>query len=84
MKYECVDSKEDPLIQTVRTHQHDINPALLQRPRFPKTELQRGTRQIKDSIAEKTKYRWRGKRMHGQFPCNLEEQLFDNERHIHS
>jgi hypothetical protein len=27
---ECVDRKEDPLIQIVRTHQHDINLAVLQ------------------------------------------------------
>jgi hypothetical protein len=27
---ECVDDKEDPLIQTVRTHQHNTNPTILQ------------------------------------------------------
>jgi len=43
-----------------------------------KTELQRGTRQMKDNTAEKIKERWRGKRMHGQFPCNLDEKLVDN------
>ena len=40
-----------------------------------KRELQRGTRQIKDSTAEKTKEQWQGKRMHG----NLDEKLVDNE-----
>jgi hypothetical protein len=35
---------------------------------------------IKDSIAEKTKERWWGKRMHGQFPCSLHEKLVDNEQ----
>jgi hypothetical protein len=45
-----------------------------------KRELQEGTRQIKDSIAEKTKERWRGKGMHGQFPRNLHEKLVDNEQ----
>jgi hypothetical protein len=44
-----------------------------------KRELQRGTRQIKDSIAKKTKEIWRGKRMHGQFPRNLEIKLVGNE-----
>jgi len=34
---------------------------------------------MKDSMAEKIKERWRGKRMHGQFPCNLDEKLVDNE-----
>jgi hypothetical protein len=49
---EYVGSKEDPLIQIVRTHQHNINSALLQRARRLKTTVQRGTKQIKDSVAE--------------------------------
>ena len=52
---EYTDSKEYPLIQIVRKHQHSINSAMLQTARCLKTELQRGTRQIYDSIAEKTK-----------------------------
>jgi len=39
-----VNSKGDPLIRIVRTHQH-INSAVLQRPKRLKTQLQRGTRQ---------------------------------------
>jgi hypothetical protein len=76
---ECVDSKEDPPIQTVRTHKHNINSAVLQTARSFKTGLQRVTRQIKDSIPEKTKERWRVKRMQGQFPRYLEEKLVDKE-----
>jgi hypothetical protein len=53
LKY--LDSKEDPLIHVVRTHQHNINSAVLQRAGHLKTEIQSGTRQIKESIAEKTK-----------------------------
>jgi hypothetical protein len=64
LKY--VDSKEDPLIQIVRTHQHNINSAVLQTARYLKTEIQSGTRQIKESAAKKTTERWRWKRMHGQ------------------
>jgi hypothetical protein len=56
---EYVDRKEDPLIQTVMTHHHNINSTLLQTARRLKTEIQRGTRQTKDSIAEKTKEGWR-------------------------
>jgi hypothetical protein len=52
---EYVDSKEDPLIQMFKTHQNSINSAMLQRARRLKRELQRQTRQINDSIAEKTK-----------------------------
>jgi len=35
---------------------------------------------MKDSIAEKTKERWHGERMHGQLPCNLDEKLVDIEQ----
>jgi hypothetical protein len=47
-----VNSKEDPLIQTVRMHQHNINSATLQTARCLKTKIHRGTRQIKDSIED--------------------------------
>jgi len=45
---EYVDRKEDPLIQTARTHQHNINSAALQTAKCLKKELQKGTRQIKN------------------------------------
>jgi len=35
---------------------------------------------MKDSIAEKTKERWHGKRMHGQLSRSLDEKLVDNEQ----
>jgi len=35
---------------------------------------------MKDSIAEKTKERWHGKRMHGQLPRNLDGKLVDIEQ----
>jgi len=47
---------------------------VLKTARRLKTEVQRGTRQK----AEKTKERWRGKRIHGQLPRNLNEKLADN------
>jgi len=34
----------------------------------------------KDSIAEKTKERWHGKRMHGQLSRSLDEKLVDIEQ----
>jgi hypothetical protein len=77
---EYVDSIEHPLIQIVRTHQHNMNSAMVQTARSLSRELQRGTRQIKASITEKAKGRWRGKRMHGQFPRSLDEKLVDNEQ----
>jgi len=54
-------------------HQHSSVTAI----RCLKTEIQRGTRQIQDSVTEKTKERWRGKRMHGQLPRNFDEKLLD-------
>ena len=77
---EYVDRKEDPLIQVVRTHQHNTNLAVLQAARCLKTEVQKETRKMNDSIAEKTKERWHGKRMHGQLPRNLDEKLVDIEQ----
>ena len=44
-----------------------------------KAEVQRETK-IKEDIAEKTKERWHGKRMHGQLPRNLDEKLVDIEQ----
>jgi hypothetical protein len=54
---EYVDRKDDPLIQVVRTHQHNTDSAVLQTARCLKTEVQRKTRKMKDSIAAKTKER---------------------------
>ena len=77
---EYVDRKEDPLIQVVITHQHNTDSAVLQTARCLKREVQRETRKIKDSIAEKTKESWHSKRMHGQLPCNLHVKLVDTEQ----
>jgi hypothetical protein len=76
---EYVDGKGDPLIQVVRIHQHNTDSAVLQTARYLKTEVQRETRKMKDSIAEKTKERWHGKRMYGQLPRSLDEKLVNIE-----
>ena len=81
---EYVDKKEDPLIQVVRTHQHNTNLAVLETARCLKIEVQRETRKMKDSIAEKTIERWHRKRMHGQLPRNLDEKLVDIEQSYRS
>ena len=77
---EYVDRKEDPLIQVVRTHQHNTDSAVLQTARCLKTEVRKEIRKIKDTIVEKAKERWHGKRMHGQLPRNLDEKLVDIEQ----
>jgi len=76
---EYVGRKEDPLIQVVRTHQHNTDPAVLQIARCLKTEVQKETRKM-DSIVEKTKERWHGKRMNGQLPRNLDVKMVDIEQ----
>ena len=52
-----VDRKEDPLIEVVRTHQHNTDSEVLQTARCLTTEVQKETRKMKDSIAEKIKER---------------------------
>jgi hypothetical protein len=52
---EYVGRKEDPLIQTARTHQHNINSARLQTASCLKTAVQTGKSQMKYSIAEERK-----------------------------
>jgi hypothetical protein len=52
---EYVDRTEDKLIQVVRTHQHNTDSAVLQTAGYLKKEIQRRTRKMKESIAEKTK-----------------------------
>jgi hypothetical protein len=59
---EYVDRNEGPLVQVVRTNQHNTDSAVLQTTRCLRTEVQRETRNMKDSIAEKTKEKWQGKR----------------------
>ena len=44
---EYVDRKEDPLIQVVRTHQHNTDSAALQTARCLRTEVQRETRNMR-------------------------------------
>ena len=76
---ECVDRKEDPLIQVVRTHQHNTDSAVLQTARYLKTSTERN-KKMKESIVEEKKERWHGKRMHGQLPRSLDEKLVDIEQ----
>jgi len=52
---EYVGSKEHPLIQIVRMYQYTTHSPMLQTARSLKTELQRGTRQLKDGEEQKTK-----------------------------
>jgi len=77
---EYVNRKEDTLIHVVTTHQHNTDSVESQRARCLKTEIQKETTKIKDSKSEKTKGRWQGKTMHGQFPRNLDERLVDAQQ----
>jgi hypothetical protein len=77
---EYVESKEDPLIQVVRTHQNNTNSALLQTANKFKKSFQSETKQIKNIITKNIKGKWEEKRMHGQFPRSLDEKLVDKEQ----
>jgi len=70
---EYLDSKEDPLLHIVGAHQH-INSAMLQTARCIKTDYRQNTTNTGQHSREDKR-----KRMHGQFPHNLEEELVDNE-----
>jgi hypothetical protein len=65
---EYVDSKEDPLIQIVRSHKHNTDSALLQTADTFKKYFQSETKQIRNIITQNIKGKLEGKRMHGQFP----------------
>jgi hypothetical protein len=73
-------NNNNPLIQVVRTHQHNTDSIVLKTARYLKTEVQRETRKMKESIAEKTEERWHGKRMHRQLPRSLDKKLADIEQ----
>jgi len=55
---EYVDMKEDPIIQVVRTHQHNTDTSVLQTATCLKTDVQKETRKMADGIMHKTKERW--------------------------
>jgi hypothetical protein len=75
-----VENKEDPLIQIVRTHQHNTNSALLQTTNKFENSFQSETKQIKSIIPQNLKEKWEEKRMHGQFPRSLDEKLVNEEQ----
>jgi hypothetical protein len=52
---EYVESKEDPLIQIIRTHQHNTNSALLQAANKFKKSFQSETNEIKNIITHNIK-----------------------------
>jgi len=55
---------------------------MLHTARSLRRELQRGTRQMKDSTAQNTKEGWQGKRMHIQFPHKLDKIWWIMNSHI--
>jgi hypothetical protein len=78
---EYVENKEDPLIQIVRTHQHNTNLALLRTANKFKKSFQNETKQIKKNIIiQNIKGKWEEKRMHGQFPRSLDGKLVNKEQ----
>jgi hypothetical protein len=77
---EYVESNGDPLIQIVRTHQHNTYSALLQTANKFKKSFQSETKQIKNIISQNIKGKWEEKRMHRQFSNNLDDKLVEKEK----
>jgi hypothetical protein len=77
---EYVEHTEDPLMQIVRTHQHNTSTTLLHTATSLQKSPQSDTKQIKTTIARNLKERWEAKRLHGQFPESLDEGLINNEQ----
>jgi hypothetical protein len=72
---ECVEHTEDPLMQIVRTHQHNTSSTLFHTATNLQKSLQSDKKKIKNTIASKLKLSWEAKRLHGQFPRSLDEGL---------
>jgi hypothetical protein len=77
---EYVEHTEDPLMQIVRTRQHNTCSTLFHTATNLQTSLQSDTKQIKTTIARNLKEIWEAKRPHGQFPRSLDERLIDKEQ----
>jgi hypothetical protein len=60
--------------------EHNTNSTILQTAESFKTEVQTGTRRIKDITAEKTNEGRQWKRTHEQFPRSLHDKVVDNEQ----
>jgi hypothetical protein len=75
-----VEHTDDPLIQIVRTHQHNTSSTLFHTATNLQKSLQSDTKQVKTTIARKLKERWEAKRLHGQFPRSLDEVLINKEQ----
>jgi hypothetical protein len=77
---EYVEHTEDPLMQTVRTHQHNTSSTPFHTATNLQNSLQSDMKQIETTIARNLKERWEQKRLHGQFPQSLDEGLIDKEQ----
>jgi hypothetical protein len=58
---EYVDSKEDPLIKSVRIHQYHKHSTLLETVKNFKKSFQSGTNQVKNIISQNIKENWEEK-----------------------
>jgi hypothetical protein len=77
---EYVKHTEDPLMQIVRTYQHNIRSTLFQTATNLQKSFQSDTKQIKSTTAGNLKERWEAKRLHGQSPQSLVEGLIAKEQ----
>jgi hypothetical protein len=77
---EYVEHTEDPLMQIIRTHQHNTSATLFHTATSLQKSLQSDMKQIKTTIAKNLKERLEAKRLHGQFPRSLDEGFINKEQ----
>jgi hypothetical protein len=76
---EYVQSKEDPMMQIVKTCLHDTDSAVFPTGNKFKKYFHNETKQIKDVFLQNIMEKWEHKRMQGQFPRSLDIKLVDRE-----
>jgi hypothetical protein len=77
---EYVEHTDDPLMQIVRTLQHNIRSTLFHTASNLQKSFQSDMKQIKTTTARNLKERWEAKRLHGQFARSLDEGLIHKEQ----
>jgi hypothetical protein len=76
---EHVKHTDEPLMQIVRTHQHNTSSTLFHAVTNLQKSLQSDMKQIK-TTTRNLKERWEEKKLNGQFSQSLDEELIDTEQ----
>jgi hypothetical protein len=77
---EYVEHTDDPLMQIVRIHEHNISSTLFHTATNLQKSFQSDKKQIKSTTGGNLKERWEAKRLHSLFPRSLDEGLIHKEQ----